>query len=429
MQTRNGFLALLLAGGLGLASGARGQDAPPPAGTDHPVPLIAALPVAGGTPVVRGQDYSPPDPQFPLPLYSNRPGAGGLYVAAEFIYFQQTNPIKHQIIGVRGLFDADGSINAAIGRPNRPPGTFIGSGRTALSADDIGQLSYEPGFNAAIGWRLRNGTAFEFAWMHINEAKYHAVAGVEPFAFRVDRSLADTFLTAPVFNFPQQMAGPPIKMAVGNPGAAFGIWDAASEMTLKFTQRFDQYELNIRVPIDQTDDNRVYGLLGPRVIHMWENFQWYTISRDTAGNASAADGAVYSNITSNNLWGVHIGCGDECRFGDTPIGTFSGSLDLQAALFCDFATLISRYDRLDFQYAMKRARRQSALVPELQANVNLWYYPIEGVQLRFGYSAMAFFDTFGSPNPVNFNFGGVDATYEHMFRWFNGMNAGLALIF
>src|SRR5260370_36859136 len=42
----------------------------------------------------RCQDYSPPDPEFPLPLYHERPETGGFYAAGEFLLFRQTDPIK-----------------------------------------------------------------------------------------------------------------------------------------------------------------------------------------------------------------------------------------------------------------------------------------------------------------------------------------------
>lgn len=399
MHTRTGVLALLLAVGM------------------------------TATPAVRGQDYAPPDPIMPLPLYSNRPAAGGAYVVGEFLFFRQTDPIKGQIIAMRGLFDADGSISQALGRPNPRPGTFIGNGQTALEAGDIGQGTYVPGYNVAIGWRLRNGTAIELGWMHLQEASYAASAGIEPFAFRVGRNLAETFLTAPVYNFPVQFAGPAQKVAIGNPGATFGIWNAASEMQLRFIQRFDQFQLQGRIPVWEDDNNRAYGLVAPRVIHMWERFSWRTTSRDLNSNAGPQDTALYSNVASNNLYGVFVGCGDECRLGDSPIGTFACSLDLGVAVLVDFATLVAKYERADGQIAAKRARKDYSFVPEFTGQVNLWYYPIEGVQLRVGYSAMAFFNTFGSPNPVNFNVGGIDATYERLFRYFNGLNAGIGFIF
>src|SRR5438132_8669837 len=58
-----------------------------------------ALPPDGVLPpptVVRGQDYSPPDPVFPLPLYHERPETGGFYAAGEFLLMRQTIPLKEQ---------------------------------------------------------------------------------------------------------------------------------------------------------------------------------------------------------------------------------------------------------------------------------------------------------------------------------------------
>jgi hypothetical protein len=179
----------------------------------------------------------------------------------------------------------------------------------------------------------------------------------------------------------------------------------------------------------QTEDFRTYGIIGARYVHMWENFKWRTVSYDVNGNASPLDVADYSNVTSNNLYGVFLGCGTECRFGDTPIGTFAGSLDARVAPLVDFAHLEPKYAREDGQISMKQARYAYAISPEVQANANLWWYPIEGVQIRVGYAAMGFFNTYASPNPVNFNYGGLDAVYTHIFRFFQGMNAGIGFIF
>lgn len=399
MQTRTGFLALLLTAGLAWVGGARAQD------------------------------YAPPDPVLPLPLYSNRPGAGGPYVALEFVYFQQENPLKHQIIATRGFFDSDGSIAQSLGLANTRPGQFFGNGKPALTATDGGQQTYEPGWNLAVGWRLRNGTALEFSWMKIFQASYSAAAGIIPFAFDNGDILQNTFITAPVFNYGPQWAGPQNKTVLGSPTALYGIWNGASDMTIRFIQRFDQYDLTARIPVYQDDWTRVYGIVGTRIIHMWEAFRWTTTSYDINGNAGPLDIANYSNVTSNNLYGVRIGCGDECRLGDTPLGTFSISLDCQVAPLIDFAHLEAKYARADGQVSIKKARYQTAFTPEVQANANVWWYPIEGVQIRAGYSAMGFFNTFASPNPVNFNVGGIDATYTHIFRLFNGINAGIAFIF
>src|SRR5207253_6974440 len=43
-----------------------------------------------------GFDYAPPDPEFPLPLYHERPETGGFYAAGEFLLLRQTNPLNEQ---------------------------------------------------------------------------------------------------------------------------------------------------------------------------------------------------------------------------------------------------------------------------------------------------------------------------------------------
>ncbi len=107
MRTRTSWLALLLSAGLALAPGG-----------------------------ARGQDYSPPDPVVPLPLYHDRPETGGLFMAGEFLFFRETNPLKPQTVAYRGLRDFDGSISADINGTTveplngGPPFILPGTGRT-----------------------------------------------------------------------------------------------------------------------------------------------------------------------------------------------------------------------------------------------------------------------------------------------------------
>jgi len=77
----------------------------------------------------------------------------------------------------------------------------------------------------------------------------------------------------------------------------------------------------------------------------------------------------------------------------------------------------------------KRSRKQYTLVPELQANLGINYYPFEGVEIRLGYDVMAFFNTISSPVPVSFDWMGVDPGYQSTFRLLDGFNAGFALVF
>ena len=55
---------------------------------------------------------NPDDPVVPLPLGHDRMSKGGFYVGTEFVYFRQTNPIRDQVVAVRGILDFDGSITA-----------------------------------------------------------------------------------------------------------------------------------------------------------------------------------------------------------------------------------------------------------------------------------------------------------------------------
>jgi hypothetical protein len=410
MRTRTGWLAWLLTMGAALApTGVRGQEAPPA------------------------------DPVYPLPL-NNHLEKGGFYAAAEFTFFQQENPLRHQIIAVRGLEDFDGSITAALNGkliqpasgppiivPGTPmPGTFLGSGAPALAADDAGGQSYEPGVRFTAGWKFRDGTAIEFSWWTMNEMKYSAVATLIPPTLNPGGvTLVDTFLFSPVYSFPNEFQGQPQKVAIGNPNAAYGIWNAASVMGISFVQRFDQWDVTGRIPIFETDYCRCYGLIGGRHVSLWEDFKWRTVSEDFNGQASPADVAIYSNVVSNQMYGVDIGCGTEWFVGHR----FAFTIDARAAGMVDYVHEIAKYERSDNVTESKRARREFNFVPEFTAAANFWWYPIEGVQVRFGYEIMEFINTLAAPDPVSFNYGNPATDYKSTARFFNGFTAGIGFAF
>src|SRR5262249_38163434 len=129
----------------------------------------------------------------------------------------------------------------------------------------------------------------------------------------------------------------------------------------------------------------------------------------------------------NRMYGVHMGFGNEWYIGHG----LAVSLDGEVGLYLDVVREKARYE-LGQKFAspqVKRSLVQYTLVPGFQGNFNLWWYPIEGIQLRVGYVLMAFFNTIGAPNPVNFNYGGLDPAWEHVTRWFDGFHAGIAFIF
>ncbi len=408
MRTTTGWLALLLTVGVALA------------------PTSA-----------RAQDVPPEDPENPLPLYSLHPEKGGLYTAAEFLFWRQTNPLKHQEIAVRGLLDFDGSITAALNGTfvptvptvipgQRVTGNFLGSKTPALFADQAaGPLSYEPGFRLTLGLKFASGVAVDVSWLSLVDVKYAASATLVPPTLNPTNDLVETFLFSPVFGFPNNFAGPANKIALGNPFAAFGIWDGASIMDINFIQRLSQYDINGRIPIFETDYCRCYGLVGFRYINMWERFGWTTIAEDFTGVAAPEDVAIYVNIVSNQMYGPTVGIGNEVYIGHG----FSVSADLREATTIDFVREIVKYYRSDFSIQAKRSKKDYTIVPELDGQFNVWWYPTAGIQVRVGYDVMAFFNTVSSPDPVSFDFSGLDPAFKRTTRFIDGWNMGIGFIF
>ncbi len=496
MRTRTAWLAMLLMTGVALAPTALHAQTPTGEGTaPFEVPVYQLNPYTA-----RGQigsptnDYDVPraDPAYPLPLFHDRPETGGFFLAAEAMFWRQSNPLRHQLIAVRGLVDNDGSIHQAIPpgtvfntigglttNPSGPglitnlpgtretiitsqtatyfpngvlaslqtvfgfiftpgqqiaqpqgqshPGGFIGTARPALFADDAGgPSSYTPGYTVTAGYRFREGFTAELSWTHLTHVKYSGGATLIPQGGQLGPILEDSFLYSPVYNFPTAFAGPSQKLALGNPLAAYGIWNGATEMVTKFDQRYDEWNIGTRVPMIETDCWRCYGFAGLRHVWMWERFKWRTVAYDFQGLADATDAVDYSNIVSNAMYGGYVGCGNECYLGHG----FSVSLDTKAALLIDFVREIARYERGDRATGSKRSRREYSIVPELDAQLNLNWYPIEGVELRLGYDAKNFFNTIASPNPVSFNYLGLDPVWEHKaYRLVDGFRAGISLTF
>jgi hypothetical protein len=400
---------------------------------------LAALVAVGGLLVpgtTRAQDGNnayevpPPNVQFPYPFGHPRMEEGGLYVAGEFMFLRQTNPIKTQVIAVRGVVDRDGSVTNTLG-VGGGPGSFIGSKEPALSSEQVGGPgTFEPGWRATIGWRFRNGLALEFSWLQLAETRFSATASFQP-GTAPGQNLENTFLFSPVFNYPLSFIGPLQEGANGfNLGALSGIWDGAALMTEDFVQRFHQADLVARYPLQQTECWRLYGLFGFRQVQIWERFRWRTVDPNVNGLVLNNFAATYSNVVANNLWGLQLGCGNEWEISETPIGAFSLSLDLRGVLFANFVTTQAKYELGDLSSAASRTRNFAKLTPELQAGVALWWYPYEAIQVRLGYDVMAFFNTMASPNPVDFNFGSIAPAMEDgVFRIIHGLNVGIAFIF
>jgi hypothetical protein len=212
-----------------------------------------------------------------------------------------------------------------------------------------------------------------------------------------------------------------------NPGFnAYGIWNGASVMDIKLTQRYTQAEIGARVPMFQTDYSRVYGIAGGRFAWFFERFWWRTVSFDIDGVAGSKDQAFYTNTLSQRLYGPFVGCGHEIFVGNQ----FSVSTDLTAAALIGIVKERATYELGDRTTRSKRSHNEYTVVPNANASVNLWWYPIEGVQVRVGYTAMTYFNTRRMEDPIGFNFGSIDPNYDtQVFRLLHGFNVGFGLFF
>jgi hypothetical protein len=255
--------------------------------------------------------------------------------------------------------------------------------------------------------------------------------------------------------------------AIIPPQSAYGIWNGASIMSLSFVQRHDQYDLVGRWQLGQTDCSRWYTTFGARHVWFWERFLWRTVSLSTdfpsptasgsvtfnagnvttttstgpsftvtstagvgpitvAGLSGADDVAIYTNIVSNRMWGPTFSCGSEWYLG----WGFSCSLDLKASVLLDVVKERAKYQREDRYIQNKRAKTEYTFVPELSAAGYMWWYPIEGVEMRFGYEVQNYWNTIASPQPVDFNYGALLPPWDkNRYRFLEGFNAGIAFIF
>jgi hypothetical protein len=383
--------------------------------------------------------YFPPDWNWPLP-FSNRPDQGGLFVAAEFVMYRQTNPITGQDVAKRGFVDTDGSIRRDLtAGGNIAPGGFFGSGNLALNTNQVsGPNDYQPGTNLEIGWKFGNGASVSLGWLFITQHRTLASATSVPFNQNVGHDLADSFLFSPVYGFPSDYAGmfgpnfpgTPRKTPLGNPNDPYGIWNGASMETITFIQRVQQYQITFRDVIFETENFRTSYSVGPRFFWIWEKFEWRTFDVDQTGQGGPLDTAIYSNIISNRMYGAFCGISNECYLGKG----FALQVELQAAMLLDVVRKRAEYttgakDGIPQPTAeSKRTLTSWAAVPEINGNINLVWYPIQSVQCRIGYDAMAFFNTVSSPKPIDFNYGSVNPQYNSTFRLFDGLNVGIAFL-
>jgi hypothetical protein len=372
-----------------------------------------------------GNTYEMPLTPFTGPLSNPRPESGGFYTGIEFVYYKTNRQLAAQPIAIRGFEDLDGSITGV-------PGSFAGNGNPALNTNEVaGSGVYQPGYNLFIGYRFQGGIAVEISWKHFQAANYEASASIlPPNTFNAGPFLANTFLFAPVSNFSNDWAGNDVNVLGGHVGSTFGIWNAASYMQINLTQSIDVYQINVRVPIWDTDNYRAYGLIGPRIAVLQDKFAWLTIDSDVNGNSTPDTQATYTNTVTNSMYGVHFGFGHEWFLGSTPAGAFAFTLEFEGALYADFVKGSFDWDRGDGLVSKGRVVNQSAFVPGVEARIGLDWYPWEAIKIHLGYEAMTFFNTMASRNPIDFNMGSLNPELNNVFfRWIYGMSFGITFSF
>lgn len=56
--------------------------------------------------------------------------------------------------------------------------------------------------------------------------------------------------------------------------------------------------------------------------------------------------------------------------------------------------------------------------------------PLDGVMIKVGYTAMTFFNTYYMKQPIGFNQGAIDPSYNTQFlRIVHGLNVGIGFVF
>lgn len=387
--------------------------------------LVAAVMVASmAVPSSARAQTDVPPVIFTGPLSHMRYDDGGIYSVLGFRMMKSNRALKWQEIAVRGFFDQDGAITGS-------QYALIGSGESALTTSQLyGPGANQPGWDLRLGYRFQNGLVVELQWLHLVEARYHAQAALIPPSFNVGNIFQNTFISQKVSNFTNEFAGNDTNVPIGTSATTFGIWNAASFMSIELVQRFDIYGVNARIPIWQTDNYRSYGIFGPRIVWIFDRFQWRTVDQDEQGNAGPDTTAIYSNTVSNRLYGVHCGCGNDYWLGNTPIGGFAFTLDFEGGIYLDIAKTRAAYDRADHGAGTRRSRIFHTLAPGAEVRAGLWWYPWEGISIQVGYDIQTYFNTMSSPRPVDFNVGSVNPEYEHQFfRWWHGLYAGINFVF
>jgi hypothetical protein len=377
------------------------------------------------------------------PIGTYQHDGSGFYTGVEFMLMHTPRMVGNQLIAIRGFDLTTGTPQFPGGAsPLTPgiegfaPGTFLGSGQEALRSGDLGRSTWMPGSRLTFGYRMENGWNFYVSWLHLLQAQYSGGAGqVGPSFLNPGGSGQDLFLFAPVYNFSAEFVGrnpfPPIPFFV-NP--TDGIWNGATDMTIKYTQRFDNWDLAGRFPVFETENARTYAIAGGRFSWFWERFEWRTVKPELVTNGidfqfqeTPDSAARYENTLSQRMYGPMVGTGHDVILYSGAAGAFGASFECTGSLLVDIAKKRAKYEREDQVTEAKRGQVDNCIVPNVNLEFNLTWQPFDGLVFRAGMNWYSYFNTYSMQDPVSFNVGAIDPPYTKAFyRYVGGCNFGMA---
>src|SRR5205085_6193699 len=115
-------------------------------------------------------------------------------------------------------------------------------------------------------------------------------------------------------------------------------------------------------------------LFGGRAVVMWERFKWRTVDYPVNQIPIPLDVANYTNIVSQRMYGLHVGCGNEWYLGSNRLGALSVIVEGDASLLLDFIKLRARYELGDESMAATHNRNKYNFVPEVEGNLGFMWY-------------------------------------------------------
>lgn len=376
---------------------------------------------------------------FPAPVGAYQHDGSGVYFGIEGILWNMKPEVGSQTLAYRGVLITV-PVPGIGGTPQIEEGSFLGSRQPALDTSSFGRRSWGAGDRLTLGYRMENGWNFSISWLHIFDVKYSGGTGIQgPWLFNPGVFSANTFVTSPVYNFGPDWVGrnpfpnPPF---TGNP--TNGIWSAASDMTIVFSQRFDNWDIAGRFPVFETENARSYAIAGGRFSWIWERFQWRT---SKPALVTAADGqaqfqtfgdsaARYLNTLSQRMYGPMVGVGHEVMLYAGPGGAFGLGTELTGAALLNVIKERAKYIREDRGTQVKRTWNELTVVPNVDWSINLTWQPVDGISFRAGYNFFNYFNTKYMEEPVSFNLGALDPAYmTRLWRFMQGTNFGVSFVF